>query len=94
VKALGVVVAAGLGTLFAIGSLLAALFERAGFGSPRDSEPRVAYLGLLAIGFVASVATPIVLSWLVFPTVRSRSVAVAGGIVALAGFMFIVSCAR
>ena len=39
-----VIVAAGLGALFGVGCLIAALFELQGFGAPRDSDPRALYL--------------------------------------------------
>ena len=57
-----VLAAAALGVLFACGSLLAIYLELEGFGRPRDGEPRVGYLLLLALGFVASVAAPVVLA--------------------------------
>ena len=56
-KGLIVAAAVGLGALFAFGSVLAALFEVQGFGS-RSGEPRLGYLLLLALGFVACVVIP------------------------------------
>lgn len=50
--------AALVGAFGAIGCLIAALFERDGFGRPRDSEPRTWYLLLLSAGLVACVAIP------------------------------------
>lgn len=54
------VVGAGvlLGALFAVGCLLAALFEAQGFGRERDTDPRTGYLLLLALGLAASVTLP------------------------------------
>jgi ABC-type sugar transport system permease subunit len=57
-------VAAGLGALFAIGSVLAAMFEVQGFGRP-PSDPRPLYLASLALAFFASIAVPVLLArWL------------------------------
>ncbi len=56
-KGLIVVAAVALGVLFAFGSVLAALFEVQGFGR-RSGDPRLGYLFLLALGFVASVVIP------------------------------------
>ena len=53
--------AVALGVLFAVGSVLAALFELQGFGAPRDDEPRLGYLALLALAFIASVSLPMLL---------------------------------
>jgi hypothetical protein len=57
-KGVLVAAAAGLGTLLAAGFLIAALFEAQGFGRPRDTDPRAAYLLLLALGLAASVVGP------------------------------------
>jgi hypothetical protein len=61
VKGLVVAVASALGALFAIGCLLAALFEVQGFGRPRDTDPRAGYLFLLALGLAACVVVPVAL---------------------------------
>ena len=61
-KVLVVALSVALGALFAVGFLLAALFERQGFGSPRDQPPRTGYLLELAAGFAACVAIPALLS--------------------------------
>jgi len=58
---LAVAAAAALGALFAVGCVLAALFEAQGFGRERDTAPRAGYLLLLALAFAASVAVP---AWL------------------------------
>jgi hypothetical protein len=53
-----VAVATALGALFAVGCVLAALFEAQGFGRPRDTDPRTGYLLLLAVALVACVGVP------------------------------------
>lgn len=60
-KGLVVAAATGLGALFAVGCVLAALFEAQGFGRERDTDPRAGYLLLLALGFAACIAVP---AWL------------------------------
>jgi hypothetical protein len=67
VKAVVAVAVIALGALAAFGCLLAALFERDGFGSARDQGPRTVYLIELAAGFVASVAVPAVVCRRLFP---------------------------
>ena len=51
-------VTTALSVLFAVGSVLAAVFELQGFGSPRDEGPRPLYLASLAVGFFLCVAAP------------------------------------
>ncbi len=64
-KGLVVAAAAALGALFAVGCVIAALFEVQGFGRPRDTDPRTGYLILLALAFAACVAVPVALwRWL------------------------------
>ena len=53
-----VAVATALGALFAVGCVLAALFEAQGFGRPRDTDPRTGYLLLLAVALVGCVGVP------------------------------------
>ena len=60
-RGLVVAVAAALGGLLALGSVLAALFEVQGFGRPRDADPRIGYLFLLALGLAACIAVPVAL---------------------------------
>ena len=57
-KYLVVVASAALGALFAVGCVLAALFEAQGFGGPRDQPPRTGYLLELAVAFAACIAIP------------------------------------
>ena len=61
-----VIVAAGLGALFGVGCLIAALFELQGFGAPRDTDPRALYLLSLGLGFAVCVAGPLALWRLLF----------------------------
>ena len=71
-----------LGALFALGCLVAALFERDGFGD-RDGGTSTGYLLLLAIGLAASVAVPLALWRALFPSRFSWSVALIVSVVAL-----------
>jgi hypothetical protein len=59
-RLLVVVVAVALGALFALGCVVAALFEVQGFGD-RDGDPSRGYLAALALGFSACVVVPAVL---------------------------------
>ena len=52
------VAATTLGALLAFGCLIAALFEVQGFAGERDTDPRIGYLLLLALGFAACVSVP------------------------------------
>jgi hypothetical protein len=56
-----------LGALFAVGCVIAALFELQGFGGPRDEGPRAGYLLALAAGFAASVLVPVALWRVLLP---------------------------
>lgn len=56
-----------LGALGGVACFLAGLLEVQGFGIPGDGGPRLGYLLLLALGFVASVAVPLALWRLLFP---------------------------
>ncbi len=67
-KGLIVAAAAALGALFAVGSLLAALFEAQGFGRARDTEPRTGYLLLLALALAVSIGVPAYLWRRLLPT--------------------------
>ena len=62
------VVAVGffLGALFAIGSLLAVMFEVDGFGGDRDG-PRPLYLFALAVALAASVSAPFLILRFLMP---------------------------
>ena len=72
-------VAAGIGALTAFGCVIAALFERDGFGRPRDAEPRTWYLALMGLGLALSIAVPVV----ILARSAGRQVAVIGVVVAL-----------
>jgi hypothetical protein len=87
VKAVVTVVVIALGTLAAVGCLLAALFEQDGFGSPRDQGPRTGYLVELGAGFVASVVIPAVVCRRLFP--GSGPVWLLAGAIASAGVIVI-----
>ena len=82
-RALTVVVGLALGALCAVGVLVAALFERDGFGD-RDGEPSTASLLALAIGLVAWFGLPLMLWRTLLPSASpgpppwSRLVVVAG----------------
>ena len=73
-----VLAAAGLGALFAAGSLLAIMFELQGFGAPRDADPRLGYLLLLALGLAASIGLPLALRRLLLPDTAPRTAVIAG----------------
>ena len=84
-----VVVAAAffLGALFAIGSLVATLFEVQGFGS-RSGEARPWYLASLALGLLASVGAPFVVWRLLLPGLGARTWVLAAAAVAVAFMLF------
>lgn len=89
VRALTVVVGLALGALCAVGVLVAALFERDGFGD-RDGEPSTAYLLALAVGLVASVGLPLVLWRMLLPSRFSWPAALTATVVAVAGVVWIL----
>jgi len=75
-------VATALGALSAIGCMLAIHFEMVGFGRIRDTQPRLSYLFLLALGFFFSVTAPAFLwCWLFEGAGRSWLIAMAVGTV-------------
>ena len=76
------IVAAGLGALFGVGCLVAALFELQGFGAPRDSDPRALYLFSLGLGLAVCVAGPLALWRLLFPD-SALGWGVVGGVFAV-----------
>jgi branched-subunit amino acid ABC-type transport system permease component len=86
-KGVVVVVAVALGVLFALGSLLSALFEAQGFGD-RDSDPRTWYLVAMGAAFVACVALPVALWRLLLP--RSAPAFPLAAVVAAAGLVVIL----
>ena len=85
----GVVVAAAvaLGALFALGSVLAALFEAQGFGD-RDSEPSTWYVVAMGAAFVACIALPVAVWRLLLP--RSAPAFPLAAVVAAAGVVLIL----
>lgn len=80
-KGIVVAAAAALGALFAVGCVIAAAFEVQGFGD-RDGDPSRGYLLLLALAFVACIATPVALWRWLFPGSSPTWVAAAGAAVA------------
>jgi len=86
-KGVVVAVAVALGALFAVGSLLAALFEAQGFGD-RDSDPRTWYLVAMGVAFVACIAVPVALWRLLLP--RSAPALPLAAVVAAAGVVLIL----
>jgi len=87
VKALAVAATVALGTLFAAGSVLSALFEAQGFGD-RDSTPRTWYLVAMGISFAVCVTAPAILWRLLLP--RSAPALPLAGVVAAAGAVLIL----
>lgn len=91
-KGLVVAVATALGALFAVGCVIAALFEVQGFGRPRDTDPRTGYLLLLALGFAACVAVPAFVWRLLLPGSAPgwllASVAAVAGVLLILGISF------
>ena len=59
-RILAVALGMAVGALFAVGCLVAALFERDGFGD-RDGDPSTGYLLALAVGLAASLGLPVAL---------------------------------
>ena len=86
-KYLVVVMSIALGSLFAVGCLLAALFEVQGFGGPRDQPPRTGYVVELAVGFAACVAIPALLTRQLLHAgpgwITAGAIAVAGAVAIL-----------
>jgi hypothetical protein len=75
IRRAAVATAALLGALFAVGSLISILFELQGFGGERDRDPSVPYVALLMLGFVASVAVPLLLWRALLPSAPGRLLA-------------------
>ncbi|MGI8793321.1 MAG: hypothetical protein ACR2H3_09120 [Acidimicrobiales bacterium] len=90
-KAILVVVAAFLGTLFAIGSIIAALFEADGFTSHARDGVRPGYMLALALGLVASVVLPFGLAAYLYPRQRSMLIAMGATVLVLSLGTFAVS---
>ena len=89
VRALTVILGLALGALCAVGVLVAALFERDGFGD-RDGEPSTAYLLALAVGLVASVGLPLVLWRMLLPNRFSWPAVLTAIVVAVAGVIWVL----
>lgn len=88
-RIVAVTVTAAAGTLFAVGAILATMFELQGFGRSA-ADPRAGYLIALAAGFAVSVATPAIVARRLLPDVSNRTVGIAvtigvAGAVALLG---------
>lgn len=88
-RTVAVTVAAAVGALFAVGAIVAIMFELQGFGQSA-ADPRPGYLIALAAGFAASVATPAIIARWFLPDVSNRTVGIAvairvGGAAALLG---------
>ncbi|MEK7659944.1 MAG: hypothetical protein AAB343_01960 [Patescibacteria group bacterium] len=66
-----VAAASAFGALGMIGCALAVYFEFSGFGGGRDTEPRLIYLVLLGVGFVACLGVPAFLWHRFFPGIRA-----------------------
>jgi hypothetical protein len=92
VRVLTVVVGMAAGSLFAVGCLLAALFERDGFGD-RDGDPSTGYLLALAVGLAASLALPLVLWRALLPARFSWPVAIGVSCLAVAAVCWILGIA-
>ena len=91
-RVLTVVVGMAVGSLFAVGFLVAALFERDGFGD-RDGDPSTGYLLALAVGMAASLALPLVLWRALLPARFSWPVALGVSGVAVAAVCWILGIA-
>jgi hypothetical protein len=83
-----VAAAVAFGALFALGSVVAVLFELQGFGD-RDGDPSTSYLALLALGFAASVGIPLLLWRALMPGASTRGLA-AGAVLAASGAFLIL----
>lgn len=87
-RALALIVVAGLGGLFGVGAVIAALFEAQGFGR-EAADPRTGYLLALALAFAAGLGVPALLARWLFPQRAGRAavavlvVGVVGGVTLL-----------
>ncbi len=83
----------GFGALFAVGCVLAALFEAQGFGGPRDQPLRTGYMIELAVAFAACIATPAFLSRRLLhvgPGWVTAAVVAVAGVLLILGLSFTV----
>ncbi len=78
-----------LGALFAVGCMIAALFERDGFGD-RDGEASTGYLLALALGVTASLGLPLALWRALLPSRFSWPLAIGVAAVAVAAVIWIL----
>jgi hypothetical protein len=83
-----VAVAAAFGGLFAVGSVVAVLFELQGFGD-RDGDPSASYVALLALGFAASVGIPLLLWSALMPGASTRGLAAGAALAAGGAFLIL-----
>ena len=72
IRRAAVAVAALLGALFAVGSLVAILFELQGFSGDRDGTPSALYVLALVLAFAVSVAVPLLLWRALLPSMPGR----------------------
>lgn len=79
-----VIAVAALGTLFALGSVMAAQFELQGFGD-RDGTPSGSYLTLQAAALALSVSVPLLVWRWLLPRSFSWPAAAVAAVVGLAG---------
>ncbi len=91
-RMLTVAVGMAVGALFAVGCLVAALFERDGFGD-RDGEPSTGYLLALAVGAAASLVLPVALWRVLLPTRFSWPLAIGVSGMAVAAVCWILGIA-
>ena len=89
VRVLTVIVGMALGALCAVGVLVAALFERDGFGDS-DGATDTTYLLALAVALAASVGLPLVLWRMLLPSRFSWPAALTVTVVAVAGVVWIL----
>jgi hypothetical protein len=83
-----VAVAAAFGALFALGSVIAVLFELQGFGD-RGGNPSTSYLALLALGFAASVGIPLLLWRALIPGASTWGLIAGTALAAVGAFLIL-----
>ncbi|HUQ40232.1 MAG TPA: hypothetical protein VM030_08755 [Acidimicrobiales bacterium] len=75
------------GALTTIGCVVALVFERDGFGRPRDAQVRPFYVVLLAVGAAAGVVVPIVVGRMLLGAGRDRLLIALGAAGVLAALI-------